>query len=822
MKTRVTKFLLQAGMSFGLIVSLLVVTVGIIYYAQTTLLDIEQTLPVTVLEQEREAALLIQETSELVSLVQLARVEPSPRHIDDVLVQLQVVDERLKWIRGSYNFDNLIGASAMHAVANPALADIKVWLKDGVYGFAPTSLPVLRMVEIRSKDALKSMKVLFAEASETASDILKMQSARIEVFRNGIIIVLIVLAAMGGMLVFHAYRRWMSEGALRRSEERFRALYNQSPLGVVLEDYSLVKRQIDRLVSEGVTDFKQYLQEHENELKSAILNIRLLDANDTQIEMFGVLSFQEYKEYEKNLDIWRDAKWCNFYIEELTALVMGELTYTTVVQDFKSDGTLIELKCITRIVRGHEDDWSEIITTHEDITARKVVEKQLVQQATIDQVTGLPNRALLFDRLARAIEHARREQRHVGLIFVDLDRFKQINDSHGHAAGDLLLKKIGESLSQLVRQEDTVARLGGDEFIVLLNDVELPTGPEVVAMKIVDAFSKPFDLEGRETFITASLGIAIFPNDGHEPEILLQHADAAMYNSKHQGRNTFRFFTPGLNDQAALHGRIAERLRHALERDDFELHFQPVVDVRDDRIVAVEALIRWDDAVLNIVAPEQLVSVAEETGFILPIDKWVLGVACHQVAAWRTDVAPSLELSVNISISHFRGPGLVDAVQRALTDSRLPAAALTIEITENLLIEDSPKILQRLNKLTALGVKLALDDFGTGYSSLGYLKRFNVNTLKIDRSFVRAIAEDPGDLALVEAIIAMSRSLGLTVIAEGVESIEQLELLQARGCCLIQGFYFSKALAAEEMTKYLSKPMNKAGKGNVSKDIQGY
>jgi predicted signal transduction protein with EAL and GGDEF domain len=367
-----------------------------------------------------------------------------------------------------------------------------------------------------------------------------------------------------------------------------------------------------------------------------------------------------------------------------------------------------------------------------------------------------------------------------------------------------LLKEIGNRLSTLVRHEDIVARLGGDEFIILLHDVEMPNGPETVANKIIDSFVSPFDIEGRETFITASLGISIFPNDGEEAETLLQNADAAMYKSKEQGRNTFRFFTPGLNDQAVQHSRIAERLRHALDRGDFELYFQPVVDILKDKVVSIEALIRWDDAVLKAVDPEQLISVAEETGFILPIDEWVLDEACRHVASWRADVAPSLQLNVNISSSHFRNAYLVEVVKLALEKSHLPAQALTIEITENVLIGETPEILQRLNKLTDIGVKLTLDDFGTGYSSLGCLKRFKVNGLKIDRSFIRDIPEVPGDLALIEAIIAMSNSLGLSVIAEGVEKPEQLELLRKRGCHLIQGFHFSEPLSVDEMTNYLS------------------
>jgi diguanylate cyclase (GGDEF)-like protein/PAS domain S-box-containing protein len=598
--------------------------------------------------------------------------------------------------------------------------------------------------------------------------------------------------------------RKQAEKHLLESEERFRALYHQSPSGVCLEDYSRVKQRIDLLKEGGVSDFQSYFEEHDDELIDAVMDIILLDANDTLIKMLGAETFEEYKSYEDDFESWKDTNWRKFYISELSSMAAGGITFTDEFQDIKVGGEILEIRCTSRIVLGREDDWSEVITTHEDITARKRAERQLLLQATIDQVTGLPNRSLLFDRLARSIEHARRKKRNVGLIFVDLDHFKQVNDTRGHAAGDELLRQIGERLNNLVRHEDTVARLGGDEFIILLNDIDLPNGPEIVATKIIDTFAPSFDLDGIETFVTASLGVAIYPNDGEEAEILLQHADAAMYKSKRQGRNTFRFFTPGLNDQAEHHSRIVERLRHALDRGDFELHFQPVVDVRDDSVRAIEALIRWDDAILKDVGSGQLISVAEEAGFILPIEKWVLDEACRQVAAWRNEIAPSLILSVNVSRSNFRNPDLIKVVQSALNDSGLPADALTIEITETVLIEDSEQVIQRLNELSDMGVRLALDDFGTGYSSFGYLKRFRVNAVKIDQTFIKDIISNSVDLALVDAIISMSNKLDLAVVAEGVETPEQLALLRSIGCYLIQGFHFSEPLSVVEMTRYLS------------------
>jgi diguanylate cyclase (GGDEF)-like protein/PAS domain S-box-containing protein len=598
-------------------------------------------------------------------------------------------------------------------------------------------------------------------------------------------------------------KRKQADKDLRDSEQRFRALYDQSPTGISLKDYSWVKARIARLKEDGVKDFKEYFENHEDELKDTILDIRLLDANSTLIELCGLSTFNEYKSYKDSSVSWDEVEWCDYYIGELVSLAKGELTYTSEYKNLKADGSPIEIRCTVRIVSNNENDWSEVITTYEDITARKKAEAQLLQQATVDQVTGLPNRALLFDRVARAMEHAKREQRNIGFIFVDLDRFKQVNDTRGHAAGDQLLEKVGQRLSVLIRHEDTVARLGGDEFIILLYDIELPHGPEIVASKIVESFKAPFDIEGRKTFITASLGISIFPEDGDDAEVLLQNSDAAMYQSKRQGRNTFQFFTPGLSDQSDQNSRVAERLRHALDRGDFELYFQPVVDVMKNRVTAVEALIRWDDAILKNVDPGQLISVAENDGFILPIEKWVLDEACRHVAAWRRDIARSLVLSVNISRSILRNPGFMTAVKGALEASNLPPDAVAIEITESVFIEDSTEVIERLNQLSDMGVRLALDDFGTGYSSLAYLKHFKASALKIDQTFIKDITTNPGDLALVDAIIAMCKSLDLVVVAEGVETPEQLELLKKCGCYLIQGYHFSEPLTVDDMTMYL-------------------
>jgi diguanylate cyclase (GGDEF)-like protein/PAS domain S-box-containing protein len=438
-----------------------------------------------------------------------------------------------------------------------------------------------------------------------------------------------------------------------------------------------------------------------------------------------------------------------------------------------------------------------------DITERKRAEEQLVRQANFDNVTGLPNRMLAIDRLSQAMSRGRRRHRKTGILFVDLDRFKTINDTFGHEIGDRLLGRVGQRLSDCVREADTVARLGGDEFMIILPDLNTVAAAEIVAGKILAAFSEPFVVDDREIFVTSSVGITVSPDDGDDPQVLMRNADAAMYRVKDLGRNSFEFFTPALNEQIQKRVRIETRLHRALENDELSLVYQPVVDAQTGRLVGAEALLRWQNPVLGHVPPDDFIPLAEDSGQILSIGAWVLNAACRQAVAWQAGGKGLQRISVNVSSRQFRGGSLGSIVTSALDGSGLSPRALEIEITEGVLVEDRPEIGQTLARLRDLGVRIAVDDFGTRYSSLSYLRRFPVDTLKIDRSFIHDLLTDPDDANLVAAIIAMGHSLNLDIVAEGVETGEELRFLRSGDCDLVQGYLFSKPLSAADFARFV-------------------
>ncbi len=438
-----------------------------------------------------------------------------------------------------------------------------------------------------------------------------------------------------------------------------------------------------------------------------------------------------------------------------------------------------------------------------DITERRKAEARIEFLAHHDVLTGLPNRVLLRDRFEHALSLAERTHSRVAMLFIDLDNFKVVNDTLGHAAGDALLLTVVERLSGCTRESDTISRQGGDEFILLLDNVPEQDTVERIASEILVRLAEPVEINDHVLNASCSIGIAIFPLDGRDFENLLKKADAAMYNAKDAGRNTYRFFDEQMNLQAHEHLLLQNRLHQALFRAEFYLHYQPQLDIGNGKVIGVEALLRWNNPDLGEVDPERFIPIAEGCGLIVPIGAWVMEEACRQAQVLRLAGWPDLTMSVNLSAMQFRRSGLIETVAGALERSGLPPHLLELELTESLLLQDVENTLELVRRLKGLGVRLSIDDFGTGYSSLSYLKRFAVDRLKIDRSFVRDISTDPDDAAIVRAIIQLARSLHLGIIAEGVETQAQLAFLSEEGCQEVQGFLFSQPLAPSALKGYL-------------------
>ncbi|WP_426400706.1 putative bifunctional diguanylate cyclase/phosphodiesterase [Ralstonia sp. R-29] len=428
-----------------------------------------------------------------------------------------------------------------------------------------------------------------------------------------------------------------------------------------------------------------------------------------------------------------------------------------------------------------------------DITQIREAQQRIRHLATHDTLTGLLNRSALEDRLEHALAIARRNHSRVSVMFLDLDRFKNVNDTLGHQFGDMLLREVAARLQACAREADTVARLGGDEFVVMLEALD-SIGTRRVAERILSALSAPFYIEGQELYLGVSIGIAVAPHDGDDPNTLLRKADAAMYLAKERGRNNFQTFTSDLDDRVSRRFRIESGLRRASDRNEFYADYQPRVDVRSGRIVGVEALIRWNSADFGQMMPGQFIHDAEETGLIVEIDRWILRAACDQLARWRRIGLPHLRMSINLSGQAFSSGQLSTMVRRALSTSGLPGNAVELEMTEGILIRDDPSLHALLTELRAMGVSLALDDFGTGYSSLSYLHRFPIDTLKIDRSFVQDLPHVAERAAITRAIIMMAQAMGMKTVAEGVETTGQLEFLREVGCDEFQGYLLARPL----------------------------
>lgn len=461
----------------------------------------------------------------------------------------------------------------------------------------------------------------------------------------------------------------------------------------------------------------------------------------------------------------------------------------------------------------HMETPSVFFAVIQDITERKKIEERIRHLAYYDKLTDLPNRGLFTEILNQAIRYAQRYSKRIATLFLDLDRFKQINDTLGHSVGDALLKEVAERLKPCLRSSDSVARLepenkldlvsrfGGDEFLMLLTELKKVEDAAVIARRILAVFETPFNCAGHEFRITVSIGISVFPDDGDNPEDLVKNADSAMYHAKKEGRNNFQFYNESMNVRSLQKFTMEADLRKALEREEFILHYQPQVDIKTGRIVGAEALIRWMHPERGLISPVDFIPLAEETGLILSIGDWVMRTACAQQQAWVSEGYDALRVSVNLSIKQLRQNTIIELINRLKASKEIDTNYLELELTESAIMQDAVENIKLLNTIKGMGIRLSIDDFGTGYSSLSYLQRLPLDTLKIDRSFINDIATDPDSAAIVKAIISMSRSLHLQVVAEGVETEQQLAFLREHGCDVMQGYYFSKPVPPDEFTK---------------------
>jgi diguanylate cyclase (GGDEF)-like protein/PAS domain S-box-containing protein len=562
--------------------------------------------------------------------------------------------------------------------------------------------------------------------------------------------------------------RWELEMRLRDSESRYSTTIELAPIGIAHVDRSGRFIWANRHLCEMLGYTKEEL------LKLTVKNVS----------------------YSEDVDI-SDALRADLHANRVDTLKL-EKRY------MRKDGTVIWVRITSAMKRDASGEPLYDISAVEDVSDRKTAEARVQYLATHDDMTGLPNRVLFNELIGQAIETSRQNERKCAVLFIDLDRFKIVNDSLGHHAGDLLLKEMGSRLRDCTRATDFLARLGGDEFVVLLEDASDSASIAEVANKILRAALKPVEILGQECRVTASVGIAVYPDDAWDAASLMKHADMAMYLAKEEGKNNYQFYSAHDSPVAVEHLVLESHLSHALEQNEFTVQYQARVDIRTGEVTGAEALLRWWNPELGTVSPAQFIPLAEDTGLIVPIGAWILRTACQQSIAWQRQGLPRMAMSVNLSPRQFREPNLLRDISETLEQTGMAPEFLELEITESMIMHDVDRAVARAVEIKNLGVRLAIDDFGTGYSSLSQLKRFPIDTLKVDRSFVRDVTENAEDRAITEAIISLGRTLGVTVVAEGVETAAQLEFLRGQACDEMQGFYVGKPCHPDAFVELVS------------------
>jgi len=593
------------------------------------------------------------------------------------------------------------------------------------------------------------------------------QSAHTYYIRAALFSLFVVLFAAGLMVALSRQKRAMVSVA--RSEARFRATFDQAAVGIV---------------------------------RSA-LDLRLLEVNPKFCEMLGYTERELLGRNLLDLTSPEDRAENSDFNNRLLADPSDPFSPEMETRYLHKDGSVVWAVIASTLVRGKNGDLDYLVTIIQDVSERKRAEERVAYLACFDALTGLPNRHRLHDHLTQTLVQAQRTAGWIGCMIIKLDHVKDMNSIYGHGAGDRLLVEIAERLRRSARDSDTVARLGGSEFGLVLSNLAKAEDAGLVAQKIIDALAPRFDLGGREIYISANVGIAIYPGDGDDPEELLKNADAAMHRAKEYGRNTFRFFLPRMNERALKRLQLDASLRGALERKEFLLDYQPKVDLSSGLISGLEALLRWQHPEQGRMAPADFVPILEETGLIAPVGEWVLQTVCEQIKLWQARGIAVPPVAVNLSAQQFHRADFDAQVRALITKSGIDGRLIELEITESMLMRDPAEAAAMLSRLKRMGVKLSVDDFGTGYSSLAYLKRFPLDALKIDRTFVRDLTTDSDDGEIALAIISLAHNLKLKVVAEGVETEAQMNFLRSHGCDEMQGHYFARAMTVEDCTQAL-------------------
>lgn len=766
------------------VLAIFVATCAVIFYVHNTLTEIERSLPVKILEQRKDVSDLEKQVSALRHLVETPREDDV--QIRRVLEKIDKLDLQLRRIRSTYKLDNLMGAASLHAVVAPMLFDVRNWLTRGVNGYELTRKQVLSLVRTRIIDAHTQVQNMTDAADKLAFNIIEAESRKITSFRTQMIVVFAVLFFSATALIYYIGRIGSAQRALDEEREREQLALNAANL---------------------------YDWEWDVE------NNRLNWGRDPR----DLLGAGECEDYPNLPDMVHEADLEKFRRDGQAAL-KSDGQYKAEFRIRRTDGEIRWLESQGRRIVDAHGRTVRMIGVVQDITERKNIEQEIHQYAYYDSLTELPNRQHLVGRLEAALEESVKQGKKGALLFMDLDHFKNVNDSLGHSIGDKLLKKIADRIREVVRSTDLVGRLGGDEFTVLLPGLSESRNKTKkiarhVGEKIQQKLAMPYKVDGHELQVSVSIGISIFPLENSTEENMtgeiLKNADTAMYRAKAAGRHTIKFYINSMQRAASRKLALQRVIQQALVRNQVRFSFQPQVNL-EGRIVGAEALLRLDAPEAGKIDTKDIIDVAEESGLVLPLGDWVIVRACRHIKTWTgLGVCPA-RLSINVSPSQFHQNDFVDRVIRILSETGADPALLEMEITEGILMMDIDKAIEKMHALKQLGVQFAVDDFGTGYSSLAYLKRLPLDRIKIDCSFTREIDSNDNDALIVETIISMARSMKLEVVAEGVETEAAFEALVSRSCSVFQGHYFSRPLGEERFMKVL-----KTGLSNRVSSFQG-